>query len=117
MRARLGILLVLVFAACVPAVAGPAAAADLFLAQEPNQEEDVVGNEEEAEGQEGSNQGGREESAEVGADEGETEGASETGPPWTYQMAWLGVLLLVVMIAGVGLAYYRFVVRRQRGLV
>jgi hypothetical protein len=107
-----------VLAACLPALADPAAAADVLLAQEPNQEEDVVGNEEEAEGQEGSNQGGREEGAEVGADEGETEGASEaTGPPWTYQMAWLGVLLLVVMVAGVGLAYYRFVVRRQRGLV
>jgi hypothetical protein len=117
MRARFAIPLLLVLVACLSVVAGPAAAADLFLAQEPNQEQDVVGNEEEAEGQEGANQGGREEGAEVGADEGETEGASETGPPWTYQMAWLGVLLLIVMVAGVGLAYYRFVVRRQRGLV
>jgi hypothetical protein len=116
MRARVVILMALVVAASLPDIA-PAAAADLLLAQDANQEGDVVGNEEEAEGQEGSNQGGREESAEVGADEGETEGASETGPPWTYQMAWLGVLLLVVMVLGVGLAYYRFVVRRQRGLV
>jgi hypothetical protein len=117
MRARVVILMALVVAASLPDIARPAAAADLLLAQDANQEGDVVGNEEEAEGQEGSNQGGREESAEVGADEGETEGASETGPPWTYQMAWLGVLLLVVMVLGVGLAYYRFVVRRQRGLV
>jgi hypothetical protein len=92
-----------------------AAAADVVLAQDPNTEEDVVGQEEEAEGQEGSGGGTAEES---GADEGETEGAAEeAGPPWTYQMARLGILLVVVMILGVGFAYYRFVVRRQRGAV
>jgi hypothetical protein len=115
MRARFVIPLVLALAAFI--VAPAAGATDSVLAQEPNQEQDVVGNEEEAEGQEGSNQGGREEGAEVGADEGETEGAAEAGPPWTYQMAWLGVLLVLLMLGGVGFAYYRFVVRRQRGVV
>jgi hypothetical protein len=97
-------------------LAAPApAAADVVLAQDPNTEEDVVGQEEEAEGQEGSGGGTAEES---GADQGETEGAAEeTGPPWTYQMARLGILLVVVMILGVGFAYYRFVVKRQRGAV
>jgi hypothetical protein len=52
---------------------------------------------------------------ETGASQGETEGAAEeTGPPWTYQMARLGLLLLAVMGLGIWLAYYRFVVRRAR---
>jgi hypothetical protein len=116
MRARVAIALMLGLAAWL-ALTAPVPAAGLVAAQEPNQEEDVVGEEEEAGGQEGANRGAREEGAEVGADEGETEGASETGPPWTYQMAWLGLLLLVAMGAAVGLAYYRFVVRRQRGAI
>ena len=109
-RAFLALVLLMVFGW---AGAGSAAAAGPLALQDPNTEEDVVGQEEEAEGQEGS---GGDTAEETGADEGETEGAAEeTGPPWTYQMARLGILLVLVMILGVGLAYYRFVVRRQRG--
>jgi hypothetical protein len=39
------------------------------------------------------------------------------GPPWTYQMARISVVLLVLIIAAVGLLYYRLVIARQRGEV
>lgn len=45
----------------------------------------------------------------------EDQGASEeAGPPWTYQMARISVILLIFTFAGVGLAYWRFVVQRKR---
>jgi hypothetical protein len=53
--------------------------------------------------------------AEVGSNEGQTETAeTETGPPWTYQMARLIVVLLVLMVLGIGFLYWRLVVQRQR---
>jgi uncharacterized protein HemX len=89
------------------------AADQVVLAQDTNSDANP-GPEEESQGQESSNTEGS--SAETGADKGQTEpAADETGPPWTYQMARLGILLIVAMVLGVGLAYYRFVVRRQRG--
>jgi hypothetical protein len=113
MRARaIPILLTIVWALIW---AAPAFAADPALAQDTGDEE-VVGEEEEAEGQEEG--AGGDPAEETGAEEGQTEpAAEETGPPWTYQMARIGIVLLVFMALGVGLAYYRFVVRRQRGLV
>jgi hypothetical protein len=39
------------------------------------------------------------------------------GPPWTYQMARISIVLLVLMIAGVAALYYRLVIARQRGEV
>ncbi len=41
----------------------------------------------------------------------------EAGPPWTYQMARMTIGLTVLMLLAIGMAYYRFVVRRQRGEV
>jgi hypothetical protein len=41
----------------------------------------------------------------------------EAGPPWTYQMARISLLLLALMLLGMGAVYYRLVVRRQRGEV
>lgn len=38
------------------------------------------------------------------------------GPPWTYQMARLGIALVVLAAAGVGLAYYRFIAKPERDL-
>jgi hypothetical protein len=91
------------------------AADGAVLAQDTNSDANP-GPEEESQGQEGSNKKGS--SAETGADKGQTvPAADETGPPWTYQMARLGILLIVVMVLGCGLAYYRFVVRRQRGAI
>ena len=82
--------------------------------------QDPTGPEDEAEGQEG--QGGAGEGqgtaeAETGAG-GQTEGGtSATGPPWTYQMARLALVLLAVLAGAIALAYYRFVAKRQRGEV
>jgi hypothetical protein len=105
MRARLALasLLALSITTLSPLV-GPAVASTQVTAQE-----------EESEGQD---QGGQDPETETGADEGETEGAAEeTGPPWTYQMARMGIALMVVLALGIGLAYYRFVTKRQRGVV
>ncbi|HEY7875819.1 MAG TPA: hypothetical protein VIG64_11940 [Actinomycetota bacterium] len=46
-----------------------------------------------------------------------TEGEEETGPPWTYQMARISLLLLALLFLAMAAAYYRFVVKRQRGEV
>ena len=49
------------------------------------------------------------------AQEGEEGGGqTETGPPWTYQMARITVVLVVFLGLGLGLLYYRLVVRRRR---
>jgi uncharacterized protein HemX len=101
MRARLALalLLALSITALSPLV-GPAAASTQVTAQEEESEQD---------------EGGQDPETETGADEGETEGAAEeTGPPWTYQMARMGIALMVVLALGIGLAYYRFVTKRQR---
>ncbi len=47
--------------------------------------------------------------------EGSEPAETETGPPWTYQMARIGLVLLVFLALSIGLAYYRFVASRQRG--
>lgn len=39
----------------------------------------------------------------------------EAGPPWTYQMARISLLLLALLLLGMGAIYYRLVVKRQRG--
>jgi hypothetical protein len=46
---------------------------------------------------------------------GEGGAETETGPPWTYQMARITVVLVVFLALGLGLLYYRLVVRRRRG--
>jgi hypothetical protein len=77
-----------------------------------------TGAEEEAEGQEGSGQGEGQSGAgaESGAG-GQTEGGESTQSevPWTFQMARLSVLLVLLLLAAIGLLYYRLVVKRQRG--
>jgi hypothetical protein len=116
MRARLVTLfaLLVVVTAVTVAPVPAAGAPDRPFAQDVGEEEEeLVGEEEEAEGQEGG--GEAETEGEVGAGEGETEGAAEeTGPPWTYQMARLGMVLLVVLGLAIGLAYWRLVAKRQR---
>jgi hypothetical protein len=71
----------------------------------------LLAQEEETEGQD---TGGTEE--ETGAGQGETQQAPpETGPPWTFQMARIGGGLVLLLLAGIGWWYYRFIVKRQRG--
>jgi hypothetical protein len=58
----------------------------------------------------------RPESPPVLAQQGQEEGGgTETGPPWTYQMARITLVLLVLLAVAIGLLYYRLVVRRRRG--
>ncbi len=123
MRARLAIVLALAATIPVLGVAGSAVAATehLILAQEVG-EEGGVGPEEEAEGQEEQGTGEEQEGqgdpeAETGAEDGAEGAAEEAGPPWTYQMARLGLLLLLGLFLGMGALYYRFVVLRARGEV
>jgi hypothetical protein len=54
--------------------------------------------------------------AETGASEEETEGGTaETGPPWTYQMAWISIAGLAFLLLACGYLYWRLVVVRRRG--
>ncbi|MFN2525383.1 MAG: hypothetical protein ABR505_03850 [Actinomycetota bacterium] len=115
MRARLAILLVcsLLFVLApmslvVIPLQGTAYAQEIGDEGEPGQEE-------EAEGQEGQDPNGEEAEAEVGS-EGE-EVAEETGPPWTYQMARMGIALLLLVAAAIALMYYRLVIVRSRAEV
>lgn len=115
MRSRSTTLL-LVFATLLASlfVLSPAAQAssDVVLAQ------GSEGTDEGGEGDSGAtdeNEGSGSTDAEVGANEGQTDGAAEeTGPPWTYQMARMILVLLVLMALAIGLMYWRLVVQRQR---
>ena len=100
---------------------GHSAYAQIDLAQPPGTNEDdegVVTEEDETQQSDAESDGEGQSSteAETGADEGETaEGTAEEGPPWTYQMARLGIILLVLVGALIGLMYRKMIVLRQRG--
>lgn len=49
-----------------------------------------------------------------GGGQGQDEATEETGPPWTYQMAWITLGLLVLMGIGLVSLYYRLVVKRRK---
>ncbi|MBA3290139.1 MAG: hypothetical protein H0U17_01455 [Actinobacteria bacterium] len=114
MHARLVILIA--FAAMVaslsPIVAHAAPPGEVAFAQETDSGEGGTDTDTESGGTEtegGSDEGGE---AEGGGAEGEA--ADETGPPWTYQMARISLVLLALTLAGVFFAYYKFVVIRRR---
>lgn len=113
MRSRLAILLLcsLLFVAAPLALSGIQPLSTAY-AQEVG-DEGEPGAEQEAEGQEGQDSEGAD--AEVGG-EGE-EAAEETGPPWTYQMARMGIALLLLVAGAIGLMYYRLVIVRSRAEV
>lgn len=105
MRARLAAILslLLIFSAI------PLVTASVAFAQDTETEEGEGGNESDGEGQSDPN-------AETGAGEGEQEAAAtEEGPPWTYQMARIGLGLLALVGLLMGLLYYRMIASRQRG--
>lgn len=129
---RLGLLFALTLLLGGVALAEAALAGTIVLAQEVGEggeEEADVGGEEESEqseggtteGDEGDDQesGGQDEpEAETGSGADDTqEAATETGPPWTYQMARIALASLALLGLAIAGAYYRFVVMRQRGAV
>ncbi|CAN5585488.1 hypothetical protein BH20ACT23_BH20ACT23_21040 [soil metagenome] len=103
MRARLAILIALMaMVSSVTALGSPAwSSTGPTLAQEDDSEDESGGTEQEG--------GGEEEEGSEGGD-----AVEETGPPWTYQMARIALVLLALTILGVAFAYYRFVATRRR---
>lgn len=97
------VLVSLLFMGASPAHAGPS----LVVAQE---DAETEGETDEG----GAGQSEPEAETESGA-EGSEPAETETGPPWTYQMARMGLVLLVFLGLSIGAAYYRFVASRQRG--
>lgn len=116
MRTRTALSFALVLSLSAVGFATPAPASERVLAQEDDTGEgDPTGEEEEAGGQE--EQGGEVDPEEAGAGEGEQEGAAaeeEEGPLWTYQMSRIGLALLLLMLLGIGGAYWNFVAKRQK---
>lgn len=129
MRTRLAILLALVLAfSSVILTALPALASEgtLILAQQPASEDeagdaDPADQDDESAGGETNSEEGDGQSdadAETGASEDEQAepegGEVEAGPVWTYQMSKIVIALLFLMALGIGAAYYKLVVQRQR---
>lgn len=112
MRARGAAILSLLLICCFVLPASIAQARTVTFAQ--------VGEEDESEQGEGGNvgegEGQSDADAETGAGEGEQEGgeSEEEGPPWTYQMARIGIGLMVLVGLMMGLLYYRMIASRQR---
>lgn len=131
MRRRLGLLFALVLLLGGTALAEAALADVVVLAQEVGegeQESDVTsedandqsegGTTESDEGEDQESGGADEPEAETGSGADQTEEAvTETGPPWTYQMARIALASLLLLALAIAGAYYRFVVQRQRGAV
>jgi hypothetical protein len=123
MRTRFAALfaLVLVMSAALPASIVPAhASSHTFAQDDTGSDGDPTGSEDEsAGGESGSTDGGDEEgqsdpAAETGAGDEAEEGSTPSGPPWTYQMARIALVLLVLIGVGIALAYRKLVVQRQR---
>lgn len=129
MRSRFAILIALVaLLVTVPALVPLAhAAPGLELAQDTGTDQEGVSEEDEANenttqdtnqttGEEKDQESQSDPETESGASQEETETATEeTGPPWTYQMARIALVLLALTLLAVFLAYQRFVIRRRRG--
>jgi hypothetical protein len=124
MRTRLATLVALILLPAAVLVAGSAARSDgasasadpFVLAQETGEDpgEANVGEEEEAQQTGGEEEGGGA-AEETGAGEEGTGGAAEeTGPPWTYQMARIALVLVVLLGLRIALMYRKLVGGRQR---
>ena len=117
MRARLAAVLSLLVLLALPISA--VQAKTVTLAQEVDTEEGAVDQEDESQGSESGNEaegeGQSDADAETGAGAGEQEAAEEEeGPPWTYQMARIGIALMLLIGLAMGLLYYRMIASRQR---
>ena len=111
MRSRTFLALLLVTLVSTAVLAPSIAHAGSVLAQQEGTEN------ENAEGGDEGGGGQSEADAETGAGEEEAEGAAteEEGPPWTYQMAKISILLVLVFLIGMGVLYYRLIGSRQGG--
>jgi hypothetical protein len=113
MRTRLAALMALILIAATFLVAGSPARADdgytstgsVVLAQ--GSGDDQGGGDE-------AQQNGGEEEGGGAADEGTGGAAEETGPPWTYQMARIALVLTVLLGLRIALMYRKLVGGRQR---
>ena len=117
LRSRWTVVLFAVLATLL-VVAAPAQAAPGFVVAQAGEGDEESGTEEgsETEGETGGGEGQSDPEAETETgEEGSEPAATETGPPWTYQMARIGLVLLVFLGLAIGAAYYRFVASRQRG--
>lgn len=115
MRVRLAAVLSLIVL-CFALPISVAYAGTVTLAQEADTE-GVVGEEDEGTGGEGAEEGSGQSDAdaETGAGADEQEAATEEeGPPWTYQMARIGIVLMLIVGLLMGLLYYRMIASRQR---
>lgn len=108
MRARLAAVLSLVLICSFSLPLSAAHGGTVTLSQEAETEEGESGNEAEGEGQGDAD-------AETGASADEQEAAvEEEGPPWTYQMARIGIVLMLIVGLLMGGLYYRMIASRQR---
>jgi len=107
MRARLAAVLSLLLLICFVLPLSVAGARTITLSQEAGTDEAAE------EGDEGGGQSDPDAETGAGADEQEA-AAEEEGPPWTYQMARMGIALMVVIGLMMGLLYYRMIASRQR---
>ena len=101
-------LLVILFVLFTTTALAPAyAAAPIHLAQGDTDEG--------SEGGEGEGQSDAD--AESGASEEQAEGevTEEEGPPWTYQMVWITIVLTLLTALLIGRLYYKMIVSRQKG--
>lgn len=114
MRSRLLLALLMAFVLSGVALVPSFAHAATVLAQEDGTENENAEGGEDTEGE-----GQSDADAETGASEEEAEGGAsspeEEGPPWTYQMARISLLLILFFLLGMGLLYYKLIGSRQRG--
>ncbi len=104
MRSRFS-LIVLVLLGCLFVTAPALADPGLVIAQE----------DAETSGEDEGGQGQGDPEAETGTEEGASqEATTETGPPWTYQMARISIVLLILVALAIGRLYYKLVSSRQR---
>jgi hypothetical protein len=108
MRVRLAAVLSLFLICCFSLSPSIVHARTVTLSQEAETEEGEADNE-------GEGEGASDADAETGAGEGEQEAATEEeGPPWTYQMARIGIALMLIVGLLMGALYYRMIASRQR---
>lgn len=105
--AILAALLAVLFLAAAPGVALAGGGAFAQGGQDDAGEEGSAG-EEAPEGQ-------SDPEAETGAQDEAEGAATETGPPWTYQMARISIVLLVLLGLAVFRSYHKLVGSRQKG--